>query len=48
MSLKKLREERHRLADEAMRAEALQGKLDLVTKERDLLRAEQARRTWGE
>ena len=47
-SITKLRDERHRLANEAMRAEALQRKLEQVTAERDLLRAEQARRTWGE
>jgi predicted nuclease with TOPRIM domain len=47
-SVTKLREERHRLANEAMKAEALQRKLDQVTAERDLLRAEQARRIWGE
>src|SRR5204863_314329 len=47
-SITKLRDERHRLANEAMRAEALQRKIDQVTAERDLLRAEQSRRTWGE
>jgi len=47
-SVTKLREERHRLANEAMRAEALQRKLDQVTAERDRLRAEQGRRVWGE
>src|SRR4051812_26618128 len=36
-SIKNLRDERHRLANEAMRAEGLQRKLDQVTKERDLL-----------
>jgi chromosome segregation ATPase len=47
-SVTKLRDKRHRLANEAMRAEALQRKLDVATAERDRLKDEQARRMWGE
>lgn len=44
----KLREERHRLANEAMKVEALERKLVQMTAERDMLREQQARRVWGE
>lgn len=42
-----LRAERHRLADGAMKAEALQRQVEILTRERDELRSQlDARQTW--
>jgi hypothetical protein len=48
LSLTKLREDRHRLANESMRADALQRKLEKMTIERDILQRKLDSRIWGE